>query len=100
MQTVVRSVGVMLWDDDNFDWVWQKSQGAAGGLIIMCRTSVFSLLQSFQGDGFIGVRGLWGFNRHEVTVANVYAPCDEGRKHLLWQNILDVMREMGASFGV
>lgn len=44
MQTVVRSVGVMLWDDDNFDWVWQKYQGAAGGLIIMCRTSVFSLL--------------------------------------------------------
>lgn len=99
MENVSRCDGGALWDGDYFDWVWQQSQGAAGSLFIMWRTTIFTLQQSFQGDGFIGVRGLWGINRIEITLVNVYAPCDSGRKAQLWHNIRDLMRNMGVSYG-
>lgn len=60
MESLSRLIGARLWDDDYFDWVWQPSQGASGGLILMWQTTVFSMVESFQGEGFIGVRWVWG----------------------------------------
>lgn len=53
------------------------------------------MIDSFQGNGFIRVTGEWGINRVELTLVNVYAPCEGERKQQLWTDLIDVMQARG-----
>lgn len=65
---VDRSFCRLLWDDDDFEWVCQSAQGASGGVILLWRKSQFQMEESFSGSSFVGVRGWWGQDRHEVSL--------------------------------
>lgn len=73
----------MLWDDDVFDWVSKNALDRSGGLLLVWRRGCFSLSSVFQGENFIGIEGFWGVDRVQVTMVNVYAPCDlRGKRQL------------------
>lgn len=83
LEEVDQKVCSTLWEGEDFDWVAKNAVGRSGGLLMLWRKGSFSLSYEFQGDNFLGVVGLWGENQVQVSVVNVYAPCDlRGKRRL------------------
>lgn len=84
-----------MWEGDDFDWVAQNADGRSGGLIIMWKRGCFVLNSEFHGDNFLGLEGFWGVDQVNVTIVNVYAPCDLRGKKKLWDEIVSVKEFKG-----
>jgi len=41
----------------------------------------------FRGHGFLGLEGVWKDGEVEVTLVNVYSPCDLEGKRALWREL-------------
>ncbi|GKU99946.1 hypothetical protein SLEP1_g12720 [Rubroshorea leprosula] len=64
MEIVDRKLCRKLWDADNMEWVAKSAAGASGGLIIIWNSDIIKKMDVFEGEGFIGILGLWGPNQH------------------------------------
>ncbi|GKV31438.1 hypothetical protein SLEP1_g40124 [Rubroshorea leprosula] len=84
MELVDKQLCRKLWDSDNMEWVAKPSSGASGGLIIIWNSEVFKKVDVFEGDGFLGIYGLWGPDAHPCILCNVYSSCDLEKKKILW----------------
>lgn len=85
----------MLWEGDDFEWVAENANGRSGGLLILWRKGSFCLNSVFQGHNFLGIGGVWGDRQLSVSIVNMYAPCDIGRKRRLWEEIGSLMISKG-----
>ncbi|MCH87544.1 transposon TX1 putative protein, partial [Trifolium medium] len=66
--------------------------GRSGGLITMWDSNKGSLVDSFQGQGYLGVVLLWGVKKTKCVIVNVYASCVLQAKKALWVDLLVAMR--------
>lgn len=80
MEEVSSQLCLSLWAGDDFDWSFKPVVGRSGGLLMLWRSSVFSLEEAFVGEHFLGVRGRWGENKTECTIINVYVPATKKKK--------------------
>ncbi|GKV03088.1 hypothetical protein SLEP1_g15456 [Rubroshorea leprosula] len=95
MEIVDKQLCRKLWDSDNMEWVAKPSSGAFGGLIIIWNSEVFKKVDVFEGDGFLGIYGLWGPEAHPCILCNVYSPCDLEKKKILWGSLQCLQERKG-----
>jgi exonuclease III len=75
-----------LWGHDDIQWVAKDPMGLSGGLLVIWNSDFCKLLNSFYGDGFLGVRVE---REGEVMyLVNVYSPCSISGKKKLWNDLV------------
>ncbi|XP_058727061.1 uncharacterized protein LOC131598480 [Vicia villosa] len=72
-----------LWGGTDVEWYFKASVGNSGGLIILWKKGVFYPHFSFEGEGFVGVSGIW--NDRLVYIVNVYSSCFFVKKKAMWK---------------
>ncbi|MCI04523.1 hypothetical protein A2U01_0025570, partial [Trifolium medium] len=72
-----------LWGHKNVNWVVQEPEGLSGGMLIIWNSDSFKLLNSFSGNGFLGIR----VERDDIVthIINIYSPCSIAGKKKLWE---------------
>ncbi|GKV38004.1 hypothetical protein SLEP1_g45962 [Rubroshorea leprosula] len=93
VENVDKSYCRRLWDSDDMDWVAKSSLGASGGLIIIWNRAVLKKVSVFEGEGYIGIQGLWGADALPCFLCNVYSPCDLERKRSVWRELEQMFRK-------
>lgn len=63
------------------------SLNTAGGLLCLWSKEYFSLNNSFQRDGYIGLEGTWKEGGQSVIFVNVYSPCELELKRRLSEEL-------------
>lgn len=66
----------------------------------MWNRNKFTLQDSFVGNNFVGVYGVWGSENVEISIVNVYGPCDYRRRQEMWHEIMHVIQARGVIDGV
>jgi hypothetical protein len=95
LESVSDSLIHCLWNSTNCDWVFVPAVGNSGGVISIWRKSLFSLVFSFSGCGFVGVC-LDGIVDHmRCFVVNIYAKCNLPEKRQMWSELLMSKRGFG-----
>ena len=61
--------------------------GASGGLLIMWDSSVVEVWSSFSMQHVLIIHGRFTNYNDEFYLFNIYAPCDNGAKQLLWNSL-------------
>jgi exonuclease III len=84
-----------LWGGDDCDWVHLPATGNSGGILSIWRKSLFSIVFSFTGNGFVGVCIDVVQDLSRCYVINVYAKCNLSEKRRLWREILMSKRGFG-----
>jgi exonuclease III len=77
-----------LWGGDNVAWRCNPTLGRSGGLLLLWDMNKGKLIESFQGQGFLGVYLEWGPQKKKCVIINVYAPCNLVVKRQLWVELL------------
>jgi hypothetical protein len=88
LEIVTDSVCYAIWGDNNCKWAYLPATGSSGGILSLWNKSIFSLIFSFIGDGFVGVCLEWGASKKICYIVNVYYSCDLTAKRRLWDNLL------------
>lgn len=70
----------------NKDWkgVFKGSEGRSGGLLIAWNSKAFIMRSSWDATGVLIVNGIWIDKNEEVCLVNVYGPCIDKEKLILW----------------
>ncbi|XP_057426415.1 uncharacterized protein LOC130719827 [Lotus japonicus] len=84
-----------LWGSENVEFVVSSAVNTAGGLLIMWEKGFFRMTNSFQGVGFLGVKGFWGDDRDPCYIINVYSPCALSGKREFWKELVGLKRSEG-----
>ena len=61
--------------------------GVSGGLLILWDSSMVEVWSSITMDHVLIIHGRFLQNNVEFYLLNVYAPCDNGAKQLLWDSL-------------
>ncbi|GLT36947.1 hypothetical protein SLA2020_112920 [Shorea laevis] len=80
LEGVDESLCKMLWYSDDFTRDMKSSVGASGGLLCVWNKSTFVKLGEITGDGYLGIKGLWGVKKEVCFFVNIYAPNDRKKK--------------------
>ncbi|MCH86118.1 hypothetical protein A2U01_0006972 [Trifolium medium] len=83
-----------LWGHNDVSWVVKEAVGLLGGMLIIWNTDSFKFLNSFSGDGFLGIT----VDREGVVlhIVNIYSPCNMAGKKKLWEDLLSFKRQYGS----
>lgn len=82
----------LTWGNEYCGWVYREAEGKAGGILsIFWDKQVFSYLSHWHVNGVLVVNGLWGQDKVECCIINVYAPCLVNEKEMLWDIIQTVV---------
>ncbi|GKU93217.1 hypothetical protein SLEP1_g6825 [Rubroshorea leprosula] len=84
-----------LWYSDEFGWSMKSSVGASGGLLCVWNRTAFGKVEEFTGDGYLGIKGVWGSKEEPCVFVNVYAPSDRRSKVALWDELRQKITEEG-----
>jgi exonuclease III len=88
LEVVTSSICHSIWGDDDCDWVFRPSEGNSGGILSIWRKSCATLIEAFQGEGYVGVCLEWGVEKIKCVLINVYSKCDLPAKKRLWENLV------------
>ncbi|XP_058775772.1 uncharacterized protein LOC131650047 [Vicia villosa] len=78
------------WKSLDISFSFSNSVGRSGGLITLWRNDCMSVLNSFKGDGFLGIKVRWKDNLYYVV--NVYSSCDLNKKKSMWDELLELKK--------
>ena len=67
-----------------FDFVRKSSNGKSGGIVAIWDTTIFTLSNSVDGEGFLALQGRWKNINILCLLIVVYAPQDHKKKKKLW----------------
>ncbi|KAL8539441.1 hypothetical protein ACS0TY_001162 [Phlomoides rotata] len=93
LDIIPTSVCESLWVDKNFDWVYSGSIGSAGGLLCIWDKRKFVRDDCCSDEGFLSVSGFWESSKDILRIVNIYAPCDFGKKMVLWEKVSNMTQE-------
>ncbi|XP_058776198.1 uncharacterized protein LOC131650510 [Vicia villosa] len=77
------------WNCSDLGFSYSNSVGRSGGLLTLWNKDNVEVLNSFKGDGFLGIKVRWKNKIYYVT--NIYSSCDLGKKKIMWNNLLTMM---------
>ncbi|KAL8529763.1 hypothetical protein ACS0TY_006990 [Phlomoides rotata] len=80
-----------LWDSNKVGWAFRGVVGRSGGILSMWNNEMFSALSCWHMEGAVVVNGLWGSDRMECCIVNIYAPCMLVERVDLWDRIQQVI---------
>ncbi|XP_058762681.1 uncharacterized protein LOC131636055 [Vicia villosa] len=84
------SIASSFWRSSNIGFSYSNSRGRSGGLITLWKNDSLTILNSFKGEGFLGIKIKW--NDYLYYVVNVYSSCDFIKKKLLWEELLHLKK--------
>lgn len=76
-----------LWGGPDVQWVCKESIGNSGGMLCLWGNDCFVLQDSFVGNGYLGVKGIWGNTNSSCYIFNIYSPCSIFGKRELWSDL-------------
>jgi exonuclease III len=82
-----------LWGHKDVRWVAKDPIGLSGGLLILWNSNCFNLINSFYGDGFLGITV--DRDGEYFNFINIYSPCSLAGKKKLWEDLLMVKQHSG-----
>ncbi|XP_058774258.1 uncharacterized protein LOC131648524 [Vicia villosa] len=74
------------WVSPDIGYSFSNSLGRSGGLLILWKAGKMEVVNSFKGEGYLGIKVLWKGDCYYVV--NVYSSCDLVKKRLLWNELL------------
>ncbi|KAL8530474.1 hypothetical protein ACS0TY_007496 [Phlomoides rotata] len=75
----------------------EKCTGRSGDIIYIWNYDVFTCSSAWHMNGALIVNGLWGSERTEYCIINVYAPCLVSEKLELWDRICLIINQYQSS---
>ncbi|XP_058783877.1 uncharacterized protein LOC131658622 [Vicia villosa] len=75
-----------LWSGSDIGFSYSNSIGASGGLLTLWKGDKLEVVNSFNGEGYLGIKVRW--ENMWYYVVNVYSSCVLDKKKLLWANLL------------
>ncbi|XP_058770682.1 uncharacterized protein LOC131644227 [Vicia villosa] len=75
-----------LWSNLEVGYSFSDSIGRSGGILTLWRKDMMEVLNSFKGEGFLGIKVKWKENFYYVV--NIYSSCVLQKKKDLWDNLL------------
>lgn len=78
------------WRSSEIGFSFSNSEGRSGGLITLWKKDSMTVISSFKGVGFLGIKVLWKDNVYYIV--NVYSSCDFLKKKHLWDDLLELKK--------
>ncbi|XP_058741999.1 uncharacterized protein LOC131614433 [Vicia villosa] len=91
LRSVSDIVARSFWGNSDVDFSFSESEGRSGGIIILWKASTISVVFSFRGTGFMGIKVSWK-NKFYYLV-NVYAACSLSTKCNMWKELVDLKQK-------
>ncbi|XP_045831090.1 uncharacterized protein LOC123922415 [Trifolium pratense] len=76
-----------LWGSSSFGFSYRPSVGASGGLLTLWDSTEVKVWSTESREHVLWCHGRFSKTGEEFLVANVYAPCDDGAKQILWDSL-------------
>jgi exonuclease III len=92
LASVDKNLCARLWGGEEVGWRCAPAIGRSGGIITLWDANKGFLVDSFQGQGYVGVVLLWGASKIKCVIINVYAPCLFQAKKVLWVDLLVALK--------
>lgn len=83
-----------LWGATPHSFSFRPSVGASGGLLILWDTALVEVWSTMSVENAIMIHGRFIQNNDEFYLINVYAPCDNGEKQLLWDRLTSLLQQL------
>ncbi|KAL8503591.1 hypothetical protein ACS0TY_022358 [Phlomoides rotata] len=93
MEKIEDRIGGEIWGDKDYEWVYRKSEGRSGGLILIWNTKVFSKTSSWHLKGMLVANGRWVDEDADMVIINVYALCSVLEKEQLCEAIKIIVEQ-------
>ncbi|GAU23620.1 hypothetical protein TSUD_386090 [Trifolium subterraneum] len=87
MQTCDVFLCSALWGNSPHDFSYRPSVGASGGLLSIWDSNEVEVWSTESREHVLWCHGRFIKSGEEFSVANVYAPCDDGAKQGLWDSL-------------
>ncbi|CAJ2633139.1 exodeoxyribonuclease-like [Trifolium pratense] len=84
-----------LWGSLPHAFSFRPSVGASGGLLTLWDTSEVEVWSTESREHVLWCRGRFVKSGEEFLLANVYAPCDDGAKQVLWASLSTQIQASG-----
>ena len=68
--------------------------GASSGLLIMWNSTAVEVWSSVSMEHVLIIHGRFIHNNEEFYLFNLYAPCDNGAKQLLWNSLSEYLQQI------
>ena len=82
-----KAICQFMWGDSSVSWDFVPSIQASGGLLCMWSNSDFQVERRVKGRHFLMLVGKWVKENQWLHIVNVYAPCDQAGKRILWDEL-------------
>ena len=76
-----------LWGIRTPSYSYRSAVGASGGLLIMWDSSIVEVWSTFSMEHALSIHGRCTDTDDEFHLFNIYAPCDNGTKQLVWDSL-------------
>ncbi|XP_057425670.1 uncharacterized protein LOC130719036 [Lotus japonicus] len=91
LQRISTRTCAQLWGESGFDWKATPAVNRGGGLLCIWNPNLFVLEECVEGQGFIGLVGVWKASQSRCVLVNIYSATDMEGKRALW-NALTLWR--------
>jgi exonuclease III len=91
------SLSSSLWGTSSHAFSYRPSVGASGGLVTLWDSSEVEVWSSESRDHVLWIHGRFISSGVEFSVANVYAPGEDGAKQRLWVSLSARIQSLGRS---
>ncbi|XP_058726541.1 uncharacterized protein LOC131597898 [Vicia villosa] len=88
MSHISEVVARSFWGNSDCDFSFSESEGMSGGILTLWKASSLSVVLSFRGPGYLGVKVSWR-NKFYYCI-NVYSSCNLSLKRSLWKDMVDI----------
>lgn len=87
MSVIDDFLSVALWGSSPHSYSFRPAVGASGGLLIIWDIEVVEVWSSVSMEHVLIIHGRFISSDDEFFIFNIYAPCDNGAKQLLWNSL-------------
>jgi len=89
------------WGSNDVSWIHKGIDNEGGGILTLWDKKVFNCTKSVDGKGYVLIEGVYNCISSgkdvKVVIMNIYTPCPNKEKMLLWREIQDVLASVNSS---
>lgn len=79
-----------LWGTNESIWLEYVAINSSGRVLCMWKKECFEVVESFIGQGYVGLKGAWKESQTPCLMFNNYAPCALAEKISFWSEMLQL----------
>ncbi|KAL8531214.1 hypothetical protein ACS0TY_008006 [Phlomoides rotata] len=86
-----------MWGSRQVGWAYRAAVGRSGGILALWNTESFTTSSWWHMEGAVVVNGVWGSERIDCCLVNIYAACSLPEIIALWNRLLQVVVQVSDS---